>query len=120
MSVNAAQLEAYLQQLTTAGAEIDRETAGALRRVQDALTKYAISIEHVQSGEMRDSTYSIGPLPGGAGILESIITSASSHTIYEMERGGDHDWLDRTIIEQSGVLDQLADECGRIVAAVVT
>lgn len=120
MSVDATQLEAWLRQLQTADAQINAQTAAALRRVQETLRDYATSIAHVQTGEMRDSIYALGPFPTGQGMLESIIASASQHAVYEMERGGDHDWLDRTIIEQSGVLDRLADECGRIVTAVVT
>ncbi len=120
MSVDASQLERYLDLLTTADAQIDRETARALKRVTDTLKEYARGIEHVKTGAMRDSTYSLGPFAAGGGILESTIASAAPHTIYEINRGGDHDWMDRTIIEQSGVLDALADECGRIVAAAVT
>lgn len=119
MSVDAGDLDRYLALLETADDQIDRETAAALARTQQALAEYAASIAHRQSGAMAESIHALGPFPLGGGMLESQISSAASYTALELARGGDHDWASRTLEEQAAVLDRLQDETGRIVAALI-
>lgn len=120
MPLDAGQLEAYAALLQTADAQIDRDTAVALKRAQVALRELAARIAHRKTGNMADSMYDLGPFTAGAGELESTIQSAAPYTVYELERGGDHDWASRAIVEGAPILDTLADETGRVVAAAVT
>lgn len=119
MTVNAADLERYLALLATADATIDVQTAAALRRTQDALAGYAASIAHRVSGQMAESIHAIGPFATSGGMLESQISSAASYTLSELNKGGDHDWASRTLVDQAALLDALADETGRIVAVAI-
>lgn len=119
MSLDAGDLERYLTLLETADDAIDRDTAAALRRVQEQLAAYAAGIAHRDSGDMADSIHALGPFPLGNGMLESQISSAAPYTVFELARGGDHDWAGRTLEEQAAVLDALQDETGRVVAAAI-
>lgn len=119
MSLDASQIEAYAALLQTADAAIDRDAAVAFRRALDTLRQFAQGIEHRKTGNMAESTYTLGPFPAETGVLEGSIQSAAPYTVYEVERGGDHDWMSRTISEGGSILDALADETGRIVAAAV-
>lgn len=119
MSVDATDLDRYLTLLESADATIDRQSAAALRRTQEALAAHAASIAHRQSGHMADTIHPLGPFATGGGVLESQISSAASYTLIELDKGGEHDWASRTLTEQAAELDALQDETGRIVAAAI-
>jgi len=119
MSVDATDLERYLALLESADETIDRQSAAALARAQQALAAYAQSIAHRQSGHMADTIHPLGPFAIGGGVLESQISSAASYTLAELEKGGAHDWASRTLSERAELLDALQDETGRIVATAI-
>lgn len=119
MSVDASDLERYLALLQTADETIDQQSAAALARTQQTLSDYAQSIAHRQSGQMANTIHPLGPFAVGGGVLESQIASAASYTLAELDKGGQHDWASRTLVEQSAELDKLQEEAGRIVATAV-
>lgn len=119
MSIDIGDLARYLTLLESADAQIDRESAAALRRTQEALVDYAQSIAHRKSGDMAESIHALGPFAIGGGILESQIASAAHYTSFELALGDDHDWASRTLAEQAALLNELQEQTGRIVAAAI-
>lgn len=120
MSIDTTALERYLDLLERGGDQIDREAALELAQTELKLAEYAQEIAHRKSGFMADSIHAIGPFAiSSDGVLESEIASLAPYTIFELARGGDHDWASRTLDEQSAELDRLQDATGRIVSTAI-
>ncbi len=116
MSIDATQLERYLDLLERGGDEIDRKAAKELAQATDQLATYAQGIAHRKTGFMADSIHQLGPFVLGGGVLESQIASLAPYTIFVLARGGDADWANRTLEEQAAVLNRLQEATERIVA----
>lgn len=110
----------YIALLQTANAQINRESAVLFTVASDAIRDYAKSIEHVQSGNMRDSTVRLGPFSIGQGALETQIFSGAFYAEDEVAKGGTHDWATRGLADQSAQLQQLADTLAERAAAILT
>lgn len=117
--VDARELEAYLRLLQTADATINRNNALALKETVDGMVELAQSIEHRQSGFMALSTHQLGPFALGGGVLESQISSAASYVELETDKGGEHDWPQRTIDSSESRLAALGHRTETIVSAAI-
>jgi hypothetical protein len=113
-------LQAYIRLLQTADAQIDRESAALLVEATEDIKTYAKSIMHRQTGNMIESTYSLGPFPIGEGALETQIASGAWYAEEEVARGGDHDWVTRTIDEQQARIAQLEADLAAAAASILT
>jgi hypothetical protein len=102
-------LEEFLRLLETAEPAINAEAARQLlTTLDDVLLPYAQAIAHRQSGNMAESMHRLGPFPTGDGAVEGRIESGAWYADLEVARGGDHDWVTRTLDEQSGAIDTLS------------
>jgi len=110
----------YIALLQTADAQINREGAVLFTVASDAIRDYAKSIEHVKSGNMRDSTVRLGPFPVGEGALEATIQSGAFYAEEEVQRGGTHDWATRALADQATQLQQLADTLAERASLILT
>lgn len=117
--VDTSQLEAYLRLLESADSTINRNNALALKETVDEVVTLAQGIEHHQSGFMALSTHQLGPFALGGGVLESQISSAASYVQLEIDKGGDHDWAQRTLDSAQSRLAALGNKTETIVAAAL-
>src|SRR6476646_5680648 len=100
--------------LENAPARIARLVAGRMTRAQRDLLGVARSVVHVKSGELRDSLYVVAPAYQGASIGEWEIAARSAHGMYEVERGGAHDYVARTLEDGAGIIDSAADDIAEL------
>ena len=113
-------LDDYLRLLQTADDTINQDAARLLTETTDAIMQYTQSIMHRQTGNMADTTYRLGPFPVGVGAIETTIQSGAWYAGDEAGRGGDHDWVTRTLTETTALQQQLADALAERVAQLLT
>jgi hypothetical protein len=119
MSADTSELEQLLRTLATADDQVRVRSAALLQQAAQRLAQHAQTIAHRNTGQMADSIYALGPFPTGGNLLESLIDSAAPYTVYELARGGDHDWAARTLDDERSTLDQLeADAVALVIGAL--
>src|SRR4051812_2350589 len=101
-------LQDLTRDLEQAPARIARQVAGRMVRAQRELLGVARGVVHVQSGDLRDSLYIVAPYDIGAGITEFDVASNLSYAINEVDKGGAHDYVARTLEDGAGIIDAAA------------
>jgi hypothetical protein len=104
LDADAAGLDALIARLDALDGE--KIAAPAMRRTLDRMRAIARSVAHVKTGRLRGSMTAIGPVAVGAGTLEGRISPVGTfYAIYEVARGGPHDYTTLTI---EGAQDEFA------------
>lgn len=112
-------LQDLTRDLENAPKRIAQQVQGRMIRAQRELLGVARSVVHVKSGELRDSLYIVAPSYIGAEIGEFDVAARSSHGMYEVARGGAHDYVARTLEDGAGVIDGAADDIAELAAQAI-
>ncbi len=115
----ASDLADLTRDLEQAPARIARKVAGRMTRAQRELLGAARQVVHVKTGELRDSLYVVSPSYLGAEVSEWAIEARSAHGLYEVERGGAHDYVARTLEDGAGIIDGAAEDLAELVAQTI-
>jgi hypothetical protein len=84
-------------------------TRPAMREALGDLERYAKQIVHVDTGRLRRTLHVEGPMDIGAGTLEGVVTpDPVPYAIYEVRRGGEHDYAGRTLRESRQIINDFA------------
>lgn len=84
------------------------------------LLRVARRVVHVRTGRLRDGLIVTGPYNVATGAVESTVSAPSvPYAKYEIERGGDHDFVARTYEEGAGVFQAIAQDMEDALIAVM-
>ncbi len=85
-------LDEFITRLQTLDARADAISIRLLSDAGDDVLVIAQDTGHRLTGRMDDTMHRIGPYPVGSDTQEARIESGMPYAIYEVARGGDHDW----------------------------
>lgn len=109
----------YIHKLQLADAQITNKHRQNLFRAGIALSNHASGIAHRKTGFMAN-TIAIREVQETPGSIRIGIGSLAPYTVYELARGGAHDWAQSTLSQRQDILEQLARECANDVAEAIT
>lgn len=96
-----ADIKKVQDRLVRLAEKIATTTSGLGQKISVAvlqLHRYATRIVHVITGRLKNSLYPVVDFKGDA--VEGRVTTNVAYAIYEVQRGGDHDFAGRTVSEE--------------------
>lgn len=114
-----ATLADLTRDLEQSPARIARLVSGRMTRAQRDLLGVARRVVHVRSGDLRDSLSIEPPAYVGADISEFGVSARVSYAAYEIARGGEHDYVVRTLDEGAAIIDQTAADIADLAAQAI-
>jgi hypothetical protein len=112
-------LQDLTRDLEAAPARIAQRVAGRMTRAQRELLGVARRVVHVRTGKLRDSLSIDPPSYVGADLSEFGVSARVSYAGYEVAKGGEHDYVARTLEEGQAVIDSAANDIADIVASTI-
>jgi len=120
LDVTALDIDDIRRTLARLEAETNPVVADAVRRAIVELTVKAKEIAHVQTGTLRRKLHPEGPFTVATGTLEAVVSPEPAfYAAHEIAKGGEHDYVTRTLQESRDVLDQLTRDLEAEVTAFV-
>lgn len=105
--------------LEASPARIARQVSGRMIRAQRALLGVARAVVHVVSGDLRDSLSIDPPSYIGASLSEFGVSARVSYAGFEVAKGGDHDYVARTLEDGAAIIDEAASDIADLVAQAI-
>jgi hypothetical protein len=117
--IDTSELDRLIALLQTIDPQIEQSLARRFGQVLQDVLGSARQAGHQLSGNMVRSMYTLGPFPLGGGDLEGLVDSGVGYSVYELERGGEHDWATRAIAANLGTMQRFADDTGRDIGRIL-
>jgi hypothetical protein len=109
-------LDQTRRNLASAEQRVENRLRGINNRALRELQRIARSVVHVRSGRLQRGLVIQGPYNVGSGTLEASVSAPTvPYAGEEASRGGEHDFVTRTLEVGQGVIDQAAQDMERAI-----